>query len=257
MFKKLLILTFVMIISISLSGCKSKQLNDLDAIIKRDKIIIGVQNEFRPFGFLENGELKGIDIDIARYITKSILGDETKAEFKIVNSADRLLTLGSGEVDIVIATMSVTPQRQMIINFSKPYYIAGQTVLVRKESDIKSLSDLNNKKIVVVFGTTAEKSLRVVIPNATVVGTKNYKTAFEMLKSKHVEGIAADDTILSTFAENDNHFRLLNKRYTIEPYAIGYRKSKLSETLGAEINSILDEMRTSGKLKEIERKWIK
>ena len=254
--KKLQILTFVTIISLILTGCKPTTISDLDQIKKKDKIIFGVKGDTRPFGFLENRELYGIDIDIARYITKSILGDEKKAEYKIVDSANRLLILGSGEVDMVIASMSITPQRQMIIDFSTPYYLAGQTVLVRKESNIRSLTDLKNKRIVVVFGSTAEKNIRLVAPGAAIVGTKNYTTAFEMLKSKQVDGMASDDTILSSFL-NNGEYRLLPKRYTVEPYAIGFRKSEESESLRNKVNNILDEMKQNGELKRIEKKWIK
>ena len=254
--KRIIILSFITIFSIFFTGCRSNPQADLDRIISQDKIIFGVKNDSRPFGFEENWELKGIDIDIAKYITKSILGDENKAEYKIVDSANRLLTLSSGGVDMVIASMSVTPQRKQIINFSMPYYVAGQTVLVRNESDIKSITDLRNRKIVVVFGTTAEKSLKKVAPGAIIVGTKSYITAFEMLKSKQVEGMAADDTILSEFAKQGK-YRLLSQRYTKEPYAIGFRKSELSESLELKVDSILKEMINTGKLKSIEEKWIK
>ncbi|MBR1754599.1 transporter substrate-binding domain-containing protein [bacterium] len=250
------LLIFVIITPIILTGCKSKPKTDLEEIIKRDKIIFGVKNDTKPFGFEENGNLIGIDIDIARYITKSILGDGNKAEFKIVDSANRLVTLSSGDVDMVIASMSITPQRKTVINFSIPYHLAGQTILVRKESDIKSLTDLKNKKIVVVFGSTAEKNLRMVAPGATIVGTKSYTTAFEMLKSNQVEGMASDDTILNAFAQ-DGRYRILNKKYTIEPYAIGFRKSERSETLQERVDYILDEMKRNGQLKQIEQKWIK
>lgn len=254
--KKIFILSFITIFLFFFTGCKSKPVGDLDRIIKQDKIIFGVKNDTRPFGFYENWELKGIDIDIAKYITKSILGDENKAEYKIVDSSNRLLKLSSGEVDMVIASMSVTPQRQQVINFSEPYYMAGQTVLVGEESDIKSITDLKNRKIVVVFGTTAEKSLKIVAPNAIIVGTKSYMTAFEMLKSKQVEGMAADDTILSAFAK-EGKYRLLNQRYTKEPYAIGFRKNELSADLEDKVNGIIEEMKRSGKLKQIEEKWTK
>lgn len=250
------ILTFVTTISFFLTGCKKATLTDLEQIEKRGKIIFGVESDSRPFGFLENGELKGIDIDIARYITKSILGDESKAEFQIVDTASRLLTLSSGDVDMVIANMSITPQRQMIINFSHPYYIAGLTVLVPRESNIKTITDLKNRRVVVVFGSTAEKNLRQIVPNITIVGTKSYTTAFDMLKSRQVDGMAADDTLLSAFAE-DKNYRMLNKKYTIEPYGIGFRKSELSESLQNKVNNILEDMRRNGSLREIEKKWIK
>lgn len=254
--KLLFILIFVTLISVFLTGCKKATLTDLEQIEKRGKIIFGVQNDSKPFGFLENGELKGIDIDIARYITKSILGDETKAEFQIVDTASRLLTLSSGDVDMVIANMSITPQRKMIIDFSSPYYIAGLTVMVPRESNIKSITDLKNKRVVVVFGSTAEKNLRQIVSNITIVGTKSYTSAFDMLKSKQVEGMAADDSLLSAFAE-DKNYKMLNKKYTIEPYGIGFRKSELSESLQNKVNNILDEMKRNGKLREIENNWIK
>lgn len=254
--KTLLILIFVTALSTFLTGCKKATLTDLEQIEHRGKIIFGVQNDSKPFGFLENRELKGIDIDIARYITKSILGDETKAEFRIVDTASRLLTLSSGEVDMVIANMSITPQRRMIIDFSQPYYIAGLTVLVPRESNIKSITDLKSKRVVVVFGSTAEKNLRQIVPNVTVVGTKSYTTAFDMLKSKQVEGMAADDSLLKAFAE-DNNYKIINKKYTIEPYGIGFRKGELSETLQKKVDNILEEMKRNGKLREIEKNWIK
>lgn len=254
--KFFVLLIFVTTNLFFLTGCKSKPKTDLETIKDRDKIIFGVKNDTRPFGFIENGELIGIDIDIARYITKSILGDGNKAEFKIVDSANRLITLSSGEVDMVIASMSITPQRKTVINFSIPYHLAGQTILVRNESNIKSLTDLKNKKIVVVFGSTAEKNLRLVAPNAIIVGTKSYITAFDMLKSKQVDGLASDDTILTTYTQNGN-YRILNKRYTIEPYAIGFRKTEESLSLENKVNDILDEMKRNGQLKQIEKKWIK
>ena len=155
---------------------------------------------------------------------------------------------------MVIATMSITPQREAVIDFSAPYYIAGQTALVPVKSDIKTISDLNNKKVIVVFGSTAEKNLRVVAPMAHVMGAKTYPAAFEMLKSGQADAIVSDDTILTSYADNGS-FRMLSKKFTREPYAIGFRKTEYSKSLQNRVNGILEEMRKTGKITEIKRKY--
>lgn len=252
--KNIFFLIFLMLFVVLLSGCKKSEIPDLESIRANDKVVFGVKNDTKPFGFEENGELKGIDIDIAKYIAKSLLGDEKKAEFVIVDSSNRLLILSSGKADMVIATMSITPQREAVIDFSAPYYIAGQTALVPVKSDIKTISDLNNKKVIVVFGSTAEKNLRVVAPMAHVMGAKTYPVAFEMLKSGQADAIVSDDTILTSYADNGS-FRMLSKKFTREPYAIGFRKTDYSKSLQNRVNGILEEMRKTGKITEIKRKY--
>ena len=141
-----------------------------------------------PFGYYDkNGTLTGFDIDLAKLITKKTLGDENKAIFVPVNTSNRIMKLASQEVDMIIATMSVTPQREMILDFSIPYHTAGQAILVRNSSNITTLSELNNKKIALVFGSTVEKNLRTIIPNAIILGYKTYTEAFNALKEGKAE----------------------------------------------------------------------
>lgn len=68
-----------------------------------------------------------------------------------------MLKVSTGDVDMVIATMTITPQRREIIDFSVPYDLAGQALLVRSNSRITSIADLAGQNVGVVFGTTAEK----------------------------------------------------------------------------------------------------
>lgn len=237
-------------------GCtkNTTEVNPSNAIIDKENLIIGVKVDTPPFGYYDkNGTLTGFDIDLAKLITKKTLGDENKAIFVPVNTSNRIMKLASQEVDMIIATMSVTPQREMILNFSIPYHMAGQAILVRNSSNITTLSELNNKKIALVFGSTVEKNLRTIIPNAIILGYKTYTEAFNALKEGKAEAMIADDTILLGFTLHDDSVRILPKKYTKEPYAIAFRKSdtKLKEIVDEQLKDAIN----SGELDKLKEKW--
>lgn len=241
------------------AGCAKKEENPdiLNKIIKRDKIIVGVKYDTKPFGYInEKQELVGFDIDLAKHIAKFILGDENKVEFKRVTPANRILTLNSGKIDMIIATMTITNQRTSIVDFSVPYYIAGQAILVPKDSKIKSIQDLNGKKVIVIFGTTAEESLRRIAPNVDIIGYKTYLKGYEALMQKKADAMASDDTILLGFSLNNNAVEILPKRYTKEPYAVGFKKDVSSEKLKNKVDFILKNMVISGELNSLKNKWL-
>lgn len=258
--KRKLLSIIILGLLIFTTGCNKEEQNidTLDKILKRDKIIFGVKYDTKPFGFVnEKGEVQGYDVDLAKYITKSILGDENKAEFKQVTPSNRILALNSGQVDMIIATMTITSPRMQVVNFSIPYYTAGQAVLVPKNSSIKSISDLNGKKVIIIFGSTAERNLRLVAPDAQVIGFKTYTSGYSALKQGRAEAMTSDDTILMGFVAADNSLKLLPKRYTQEPYAIAFKKGKESLRLEVKVNSVLEEMRRIGELRNLRSKWIK
>ena len=129
-----------------------------EEIMERGKIRIGVSSESRPFAYTnEKGELVGYDVDLAKYIAQYIVKNREAVEIIPLESSERLIKASAGEVDIVISTLTITPQRQEIVSFSIPYDIAGQAVMVRNNSRIRSLSDLGGQTVGVIFGTTAEK----------------------------------------------------------------------------------------------------
>lgn len=241
------------------SGCTSNKQDDLySQILKRDKIIVGVKNDTRPFGFVDlDGVLKGFDVDLAKYIAKSILGDETKVEFVPVTTSNRIMMLNSGHVDMIIATMSITPKREEIVSFSNPYYIAGQTFLVPNNSKYYSASDLNNKKIIVVFGSTAERNLRLILPESKLVGFKTYPGAVEALKRGQADAMASDDTILLGIMEQNRGFRVLPKRYTKEPYAVSFKKTPQTVSMVEKVNMILEQMHDQNELDKLRYKWVR
>lgn len=241
------------------AGCAKKEANvdTLDKILQRGKIIVGVKYDAKPFGYLNaKQEPVGFDVDLARHIAKFVLGDENKIEFKQVTPSNRILALGSGQVDMVIATMTITPQRAQIIDFSVPYYISGQSILVPSKSDITSMSDLNGKRVIIVFGSTAERNIRMIAPEAQIIGFKTYTSAYKALKQGQADAMTSDDTILIGFAQSDDSVKLLPKKYSKEPYAVAFNKGEKSERLKHKVDVIIEDMERTGELNQLRHKWI-
>lgn len=246
-----------MLIIIVCCGCGKKQkeeqiTNDLENIIKKDELVVGIKTDSYPFGYIdEKGHYAGFDAALARLIARGILGCDKKVKYVPVTSSDRMMKLYSKEVDMLIATMSVTSKRQEILDFSNPYYVAGQSVLVKKGSSIKSLKDLTNKTAIIVFGSTSEQSLRTVIPSLKVVGYKTYSEALKALKEDKADAIVSDNTILLGMQLKDDSVVLLPKRYTKEPYAVAFRKGAESQDLIRAVNNVIDIETHNGQLKKI------
>lgn len=250
------IISVLLLVLLFCCGCgKKKEIpvsSDLDKIIKKGVVTVGVRTDAYPFGYLDkSGKYLGYDPAIARLIARGILGDEKKVKFVPVTASDRMMKLYSGDVDMVIATMSVTPKRKQIIDFSVPYYVAGQALLVKKGSKIKSLQDLNKKKAIIVFGSTSENSLRTAMPTLGIIGYKTYNQAYNALKQGKAEAIVSDDSILLGFALKDSSVELLPKRYTKEPYAVAFRKGPESKEVIKAVNFVIESENRKGNLKKI------
>lgn len=251
------LLTVLILFSVLASGCTKKaQLTTVDKIKERGYLTAGVKYDSKPFGYIENGEVKGLDIDITKEIAANILDDENKVKFIKVTPENRISKLMSEEVDIIVATMTDNEQRRQVVDFSEPYYISGQAVLCRKNSDTKTVSGLKRGKTVVVRGTTAEKTLSGLYgKNGKVEISPNYTYAFDIIKNEPDTCLMADEGILLGFESDNDGYVVFNKKLTTEPYAVAIRKEDTD--LKKYVNHTIKYLETSGKLDDLVDKWIK
>lgn len=256
--KKLIL--FLLLISLFLSGCsdKTKNRDVLSKVQGENKIVVGVKYDSKPFGFIDkDNQLKGFDIDIAKGIAKRILGDENAVEFKQVTPSNRILKLSSGEIDMIVATMTISQSRMELVEFTQPYYKIGQAVLVKKNSDIYSTKDLNKRRVAIILGSVSEKQLRLLAPDAKIKGYKTYSEAYSALLKGEADAISSDDSILYGFLYDNKSLRILPERYTKENYAIAYRKDEKSKKFGEKVEEALLDMQKRGEIIQIKRKWIR
>ncbi|WP_458415009.1 transporter substrate-binding domain-containing protein [Schinkia sp. CFF1] len=230
----------------------------LDTIKQRDKIVFGVKNDTKLFGLKDpaTGEVSGFDIDIAKRIAKEILGDENKAEFVEVTSKTRIPLLNKGDIDAIVATMTITEERKKEVDFSNVYFEAGQSLLVKKGSPIQSIKDLTkDTTVLAVKGSTSTINIRKAAPDAPVLEFENYAEAFTALKAGQGVALTTDNAILLGMASEDNSFELVGGTFTDEPYGIAVKKGN-TELVDA-INGVLDTMKSNGEYDAIYKKWFK
>ncbi|WP_203229679.1 transporter substrate-binding domain-containing protein [Filibacter tadaridae] len=265
--KKVLLLAIVTLMSVMvLAACNSggekssseeEGKNVLETIKKRDKIIVGVKFDTKLFGLKNptSGEVEGFDIDVAKQLAKEILGDENKIEFVEVTSKTRIPLLNKGDIDAIVATMTITEDREKEVDFTDVYFEAGQSLLVKKGSPIKSIDDLTKETTVIaVKGSTSTDNIREKAPDAPVLEFENYAEAFTALKSGKGDTLTTDNSILLGMASEDDSFELVGGTFTDEPYGIAV-KSGEKEFLDA-LNKALEAQNSSGEFDKIYDKWF-
>ena len=259
--KYIFFLVTIFLFCFLVSGCNKSTApqDDLSIIKERGYLIVGVKNDSPPFGYYKNKKLVGIDIKLAKEIANSIFKNSSPDNIKyvIVNPQNRILKLNSKEVDILVATMSVNEKRKLVLDFSLPYFVANQKLLVRQGSKITNLQYFNSKgKIAIVLGATGDKILHLIAPNARIVGAKTYPEAYKLLQTRAVDAVFGDDCILEGI-NSSKKFKLINRAYSNEYYAVALRKSENSKELMEVVNSTITMLSDEKKLTFVKRRMKK
>ncbi|MFP3392343.1 transporter substrate-binding domain-containing protein [Brevibacillus sp. SIMBA_040] len=224
---------------------------------ERDKFVVGVKYDLNLFGLKDpaTGNVEGLDIDIAKAIAKKVLGDENKIELKEVTSKTRIPMLKNGEIDAIIATMTITEERKKEVDFSDVYFLAGQSLLVKKDSSINGIKDLKKgMKVVTAKGSTSAKNIRASAPDAEILEFENYAEAFTALKAGQGDALTTDNALLYGMAKQDPNYRVTEETFTEEPYGIAI--SKGDAEFVKTVNELLKEMKENGEYDKIYEKWI-
>ncbi|HEX6029936.1 MAG TPA: transporter substrate-binding domain-containing protein, partial [Tepidiformaceae bacterium] len=158
-------------------------------------------------------------------------------------------------VDLVIATMTINADRKTQIEFSRPYYLAGQSILVKKEdSAINSVTDLNGKNVCSVAGSTSETNVKTKAPSANLLSLPNYSACVSSLKDGRVDAVSTDDIILAGYAAADPSIKLVGGQFTQEPYGIGIKKGRTD--MAQFVDGLLARMFTDGTWDKIYEKHL-
>jgi putative glutamine transport system substrate-binding protein len=229
----------------------------LETIKKRGKLVVGVKYDTFLFGYKDpqDGQVKGFEIDLMKELAKRMLGDENKLEVKEVNSKTRMKMLQGGDIDLICATMTITDQRKKEIDFSRVYFMAGQSLLVPVNSPIQTVKDTAGKKVATAKGATSGKNLEAVEPNAKIELFDNYADAFTALRAGRVDALTTDDSILMGMQQQDPNFKIVGGQFTQEPYGIGVDKK--NKDLLEYVNKFLDEIMQDGTYDKLYKKWFK
>jgi putative glutamine transport system substrate-binding protein len=232
------------------------ELNTYEKILQRGTLEIATVSTSKPMCWKDSdGVLKGFEVDLGKEIAKRILGNPEAVKFIEITGAGRTDAVNSGTADIVIATMTINPQRKIFVDFSEPYYIASMSVLVPGNSKISTVADLNGKRLGVISGTTGEKSALTFAPNAQIIAEPAFDMVIDDLKKGKTDALINDDIMISFYMnEFPEGYHMLPLKLTVEPYGIAFKKTE-DQTLKNSIDLVLSDIRNDGTLKNLKDKW--
>ncbi len=228
------------------------------AIKKRGRLIAGVSADTYLLGARNpaTGTIEGFDIDFVRAISKAIFGKPDQYELKVITAADRIPVLQDKEVDIVVRAFTMNCERWDQVAFSSVYYEAGQKVLVRAGSGLKTLADLAGRTVCAPNGTSSITNFERQVPDAEIVAAIDHTGCLVRFQKGEVDAITGDDTVLAGLAAQDPYAEILDgEPFSSEPYGVGVNADQVD--LVKFINAKLDQMRDNGEWQDSYDRWLK
>lgn len=221
----------------------------LEDVKKSGKLSIATSPDFPPFESLEGDKVVGIEIDILEMIAKK-LGVELEINQMDFDSV--LPGIQSGKFNIGVSGITVTEDRKANADFTDPYFLAAQAIIVMNGSDIKSKADLEGKKVSVQTGTTAEEYC---MKNGyEVYAFQANNDALSALTSGKVDAWVVDNqTGIAMSADTDGKTVVLDEAMTTEPYSFAFKKG--STSLVNEINGYIEGWLKDGTIEKIFEKY--
>lgn len=190
-------------------------------------ITIGTKFDQPLFGLANlEGVPEGFDVEMGKLVATAIFGSSTpeNTEFVEAVSANREPFIQDGTVDIVIATYTINEERDEVIDFAGPYYIAGGEIMVMADNPegIEAIGDLDGKRVCTATGSTYVDSVAEQAPDAEVTTFDTYSECADAMSDGRVDAVATDNVILAGLVfESDGEYELVGESFTEEPYGIG------------------------------------
>lgn len=242
-----------------LAGCggDQKSASASQAASSSHKIVIGLDDNFPPFGFKDkDGNLTGFDIDLAKEAGKR-MGDDI--EFKQIDWASKEAELKSHKIDAIWSGLSMLPERQKVMLFSRPYENARQIILVKEDSPIQSKADLAGKVVATQEGSTGLDAINA--DAETKAGFKELKlypdnvSAFMDLKIGRIDAMIVSEVVALYYNKQNNAgFRVVDGGYDQIPVGVGIAQD--NEAFKKRLDKTLEEMKADGTSGKISEKWF-
>ncbi|WP_026119430.1 transporter substrate-binding domain-containing protein [Nocardiopsis ganjiahuensis] len=241
------------VVVMALSACSGER---AESLVDADSLTIGVKADQPGLGLDEGGELVGFDVDVANYVAAHLGIDEV--EFVPITSAEREEKLVSGEVDMVVATYSITPARKTEVTFGGPYYVAKQDILVRAdEEEVASVRDLEGRSVCQGAGSNSANRITdgLGIDVRELQEAESYSACIERLSDGTVDAVSTDNLILAGFlAEDPDSFRFVNNPFTDEKYGVGLPHGDVAACEA--VNKAISEMYQDGTAAGLLEEWF-
>lgn len=257
--KKLIAFTVAAIMCLSLAACGSSSDDSGLSTVESGKLHMATNAAFPPYEMTnDDGGYEGIDVEIATAIADK-LGLELVVDDMDFSSV--ITSVQGGKADMAMAGLTVNEERKQNVDFTDSYATGVQVVIVPEDSDIKTIDDLANDKMI----GTQEATTGYIYCSDTpenggygeehVIAYSNGATAVQALISGKVDAVVIDSEPAKEFVKANTGLKILDTEYVTENYAIGI--SKENTELLNEVNTVLNELIGDGTVQKIVDKYIK
>lgn len=192
---------------------------------QRGHFVVGAKEDQPFLGEKDpaTGVYSGFDIEIARMMSASLGLDPSAIDFRTIASANRETALQNGQIDYYVGTYTINENRKKLVGFAGPYYLAGQSLLVRTdEKDIQGPQDLDGRQVCSAAGSTPYQRIKTDHPKAVLVAYDSYSVCVDNLLTYQVDAVTTDDAILLGYAAKvPDELKVVGKAFSKEPYGIG------------------------------------
>ncbi len=199
----------------------------LDDVKARDKLIVGVKNDYPPYGYLnDKGEIIGFEVELAKYVANELLGSSDKIEFVPVVAANRIEFLTAGRIDAIFATLGVTPERDKVIDFTTAYVSSpGPAVMMAKEATTSKWEELKGKPVCGIQGSYYNKKMTEEF-GIQLVAFKTQPEAMRALRDNRCVGFVFDQMTLDLKVQEADWkgYKVAVPTYEYLPMAGGIRE---------------------------------
>jgi glutamate/aspartate transport system substrate-binding protein len=239
----------------------------LEKIRKQGSIKLGYVESAAPFSYAEgDGEPKGYSVELCRSVVDGLAGQLKRESLKIqwvkLTLQNRIEAVRKKEVDIECGTATWTLSRQQLVDFSLITFVDGASLLLRAQSEVGRIADLDGKRIAVIAGTTTEPALRAALARQSVkaelVSIKTRDEGLALLGRNEVEALASDRTALIGVVVmgggSSGSFKLLDQDFSIEQYALMLPRGDHDFRLA--VNRQLARVYRSGEIEKIYGRWL-
>lgn len=262
---RLLAVLLALSASLPLAQAQGMTTPTLEKIRDYGAIYVSHNEASPPFSYMVGDAVTGYSKDLCDRIVGAVKDKLGEPNLKVVlvpvTSSSRLLMLMTGVIDLECGATTNTRIRQQLVAFSYTTFVSGVKVVVRKDTGIDRITDLEGKVVVTTAGTTTERLVKTVLAaRKTIAHSKSGRTHAEslsMVVSRQADAFVLDDAILAGMLANSpdgGKLKLLEENFGFEPYGIGLRKDDpdfkklVDETLGG--------MMRSGEMEKLYSKWF-
>jgi polar amino acid transport system substrate-binding protein len=230
----------------------------LDRILKKGELVVGTTGTQPPLNATtKDGKIIGLDADIAKRIALSM---GVKVHFETMPFAELLPALYADKVDMILSSMTMTPERNLKVAFIGPYYISGKGMLTKTQTiaTLKAADGLNDPqfKVATLNASTSQAFIETVAPRANLVTTQSYDEALGLLSEDKIDAVIADYPFcaFTAFRYQDKGLVAGKSRLTFEPLGIALKEDTL---LINWLNNYMKMLDGSGQLRKLNDRWFK